>query len=212
MHNVVLFTNDDQNTILQNHALAIDGNQICEIGPESELISKYAHFKEIDGDGRLLMPGLINTHMHFYGTFARGISLQKTPINFYEILSELWWKLDSALDSKSVYYSALIPAINSVKYGVTSIIDHHASPNAVAGSLDQIEDALSLLGLRGVLCYEISDRDGKEKCQQGLDENLRYIQKCQSAHSENVDHLFDGMVGLHASFTLEDNSNWDKTD
>lgn len=206
IHNVLIFANNDQNTVLEGHAVAIEASRIQEIGGESELKQKYMQFEQFDGGGRLLMPGLINAHMHFYGTFARGLALQQAPSNFHEILKFLWWKLDSALDLQAVYYSALVQAISAVKHGVTSIIDHHASPKAVAGSLDKIEEALNLLGLRGLLCYEVSDRDGEEIRELGLQENARYIQKCKNARQENPDHLFDGMVGLHASFTLENES------
>ncbi len=171
-----------------------------------EMKKKYAHFQKLDGGGRLLMPGLINAHNHFYSTFARGLALKQAPKNFHEILKFLWWKLDSSLDDEAVYYSALVPAISAVKHGVTAVIDHHASPNAVAGSLDRIEEAMNLVGLRGALCYEISDRDGKAIRDQELEENARYIKKCQSAKEKNPDHIFDGMVGLHASFTLDDDS------
>ncbi|MFQ5652218.1 MAG: putative aminohydrolase SsnA [bacterium] len=206
IHNVRIFTNDRQSTILTHHAIVIEGSRIHEIGPETELETKYESHKHIDAGGRLLMPGLINCHNHFYGTFARGLALQKAPGNFHEILKYLWWRLDSALDLKSVYCSALVQAISAIKNGVTAVVDHHASPNAIEGSLDKIEDALDLLGLRGVLCYEISDRDGRDKRQAALNENERFIRKCLQARKENPDHLFDGMVGLHASFTLDDES------
>jgi len=204
--NVTIFSNDDQNSILQNSAVAIEGNRIKEVGAEADLKEKYSDHKKIDGHGRLLMPGLINVHMHFYSTFARGLALPAQPKNFHEILKMLWWKLDSSLDYEAVYYSALIPAITAVKKGVTAVIDHHASPNAVDGSLNRIEEALSEVGLRGVLCYEVSDRNGKEIAQLGLQENKRYIKKCRVAKDKNPDHLFDAMMGLHASFTLDDDT------
>ena len=206
LYNALIFTNDENNTILRDHAIAVTGNVISDIGPVNKLKSEYASFDHIDGNGRLLMPGFINTHMHFYGTFARGLALKKAPQNFHQILKELWWKLDSALDLDSVYYSTLVPAISAVRHGVTTIIDHHASPNAVSGSLERIEEALATLGLRAVLCYEISDRDGDDINQQGLHENARYIQKCSDARQLDHSHLYDAMVGLHASFTLNDNS------
>lgn len=206
IHNVTIFTNDEHSPILENSAVVIEGSRIKEVGAEDELRKKYFEYEKIDGHGRLLMPGLINTHMHFYSTFARGLSLPSHPKNFHEILKMLWWKLDSSLDSDAVYYSALIPAITAIKKGVTAVIDHHASPNAVDGSLDRIEEALSQVGLRGVLCYEVSDRDGKEIAQKGLRENERYIKKCRQAKNKNPDHLFDAMMGLHASFTLDDDT------
>ncbi len=206
IHNITIFTNDDRNTILRDHAVVVQETQIVDVGPEAVLKEKYASFKKLNGKGRLLMPGLINTHMHFYGTYARGLALPGAPQNFHEILQLLWWNLDSALDSDGVYYSTLIPAITAVKKGVTAVIDHHASPNAVDGSLDRIEEALQKVGMRGILCYEISDRDGKEIARHGLRENERYAKKCIAARRNDADHLFDAMIGLHASFTLDNDT------
>ncbi|MBF0277552.1 MAG: putative aminohydrolase SsnA [SAR324 cluster bacterium] len=204
--NTKIFTNDPQQGILNDQALAIQGSKIHELGNEADLKIKYQDYARIDGKGRLLMPGMVNAHMHFYSTFARGIALSGSPQNFSEILSMLWWKLDRALDPDSIYYSALLSSITAIKQGVTSIIDHHASPNAVDGSLDRIEEALQQLGMRGVLCYEISDRDGNEVAQQGLRENERYIKKCQQAKTQDPNHLLDAMIGLHASFTLHNDT------
>lgn len=206
IHNVTIFSNDDRNSVLRDQALAVEGSRIKAVGPEREFRERYAHYEQIDGQGRLLMPGLTNAHMHFYGTYARGLALPVQPANFHEILKHLWWALDKALDLEAVYYSTLLPAITAVKKGVTSVIDHHASPYAVAGSLDQIENALAEVGMRGILCYEVSDRDGKAIRDQGLAENSRYIRKCQGAREADPEHMFEGMIGLHASFTLDDDS------
>ncbi len=203
IHNCTIFTNDEHNTVLTDQAVLIDGTRIKAVGPYGVLKRAHPACETVNAEGRLLMPGLVNAHMHFYGAYARGLALRHMPANFAEILAFLWWKLDRALDLEAVYYSALVQAIAAVKNGVTAVIDHHASPNAVAGSLDRIEDALKRLGLRGVLCYEVSDRDGEDVCRQGLEENARYIQKCRIAKRLDPDHLFDGMIGLHASFTLE---------
>lgn len=202
IHNVTIFTNDAHNTVLHDQAVVTSGVGIAAVGPESELLEQYPDATRLNGQGRLLMPGWINAHMHFYSTFSRGLALPQAPQNFADILSLLWWKLDASLDPEAVYYSALIPAITAAKKGVTAIIDHHASAHAIEGSLDQIEQALKDVGLRGVLCYETSDRDGLKIAQQGLAENERYIRKCQMARSQNPDHPFAGLFGLHASFTL----------
>lgn len=206
IHNVTIFTNDENNTVLHDHAVHIEGTRITAVAPTADLAAAYPNSEMINGHGRLLMPGFTNAHMHFYGLYARGLSLNQTPHNFHEILQYLWWALDKVLDEEAVYYSALIPALTAVRYGVTSIIDHHASPYACAGSLDQIETALTQVGLRGLLCYEVSDRDGKIIRDAGLMENERYIRKCQLAKTDVPDHLFDGMMGLHASFTLDNDT------
>ena len=202
--NVTIVTNDTGNRVLTDCAVAIDGAYIRDVGPAAELAARYPDYDRLDGSGRVLMPGFVNVHMHFYGTYARGLALKSTPHNFGEILQQLWWALDKVLDDDAVYYSTLLPAMLAAKKGVTSVIDHHASPNAVAGSLDRIEEALALVGLRGLLCYEVSDRDGPAIRAAGIAENARYIRRSQAARQENADHLFDGMMGLHASFTLDD--------
>ncbi|MFQ5741218.1 MAG: amidohydrolase family protein, partial [Acidobacteriota bacterium] len=110
------------------------------------------------------------------------------------------------LDHHAVYYSALVAAVTAIKSGCTSVIDHHASSRAVEGSLDRIEEALSRVGMRALLCYEVSDRDGREVRDQGLAENERYIRKCRRRCLSDPNHPFDGMMGLHAAFTLDDDS------
>ncbi len=147
------------------------------------------------------MPGFVNAHTHLYSSLSRGMPMPKTPPkNFLEILQKIWWKLDRALDEESIYYSALVGAIDAVRCGTTTIIDHHASPNSITGSIDIIKGALEKIGLRAVLCYEVTDRGGKKKRNDGLEENERFIR----ANKENS--FFRGLVGAHASFTLSDES------
>lgn len=204
IYNARVFTNGDSPVVLDNASILIEKGRIKKIASAEETIITAKKCAEIDARGKLVMPGWINAHMHFYSTYARGLALKKSPQNFKSILSDLWWQLDKALDDEAVYYSALIPAITAIKHGVTSVIDHHAGPNAIDGSLDRVEAALEKTGLRAVLCYEVSDRDGKEKRDMGLRENERYIKKCSHRKKADPDHLYDALFGLHASFTLSD--------
>ncbi len=154
----------------------------------------------IDLNGKLLMPGFVNAHTHLYSSLARGMpSPAEPPRNFLEILQKIWWRLDRALDEESIYYSALVGAIDAARCGTTTLIDHHASPNCIDGSLDIIEEALQKVGIRGVLCYEVTDRGGMDKRDAGLSENERFLANEESALSR-------GIVGAHASFTLDDES------
>ena len=133
-----------------------------------------------DAKGKLLMPALINCHTHLYSTLARGIALPgRAPRNFPEILKKLWWRLDRALNEEDVYYSALVGLIDAAKCGVGTLVDHHSSPNACAGSLDRIDQAFREVGLRGVLCYETSDRNGPIQALEGIRENIRFIDRAR---------------------------------
>ncbi|MGD0697369.1 MAG: putative aminohydrolase SsnA [Terriglobia bacterium] len=162
----------------------------------------FSGFEIIDAQGKLLMPALINCHTHLYSTLARGMSVPgRPPKNFTEILKKLWWRLDRALNEDAVYYSALVGLIDSAKCGVGTLVDHHSSPNACIGSLDRIEQAFREVGLRGMLCYETSDRNGRQQSLDGIRENVRFIERVRSRAG---DDLIAASFGLHASFTLSD--------
>lgn len=143
--------------------------------------------------GKLLTKSFACGHHHAYSALARGMPApSKQPNNFKEILEYIWWNLDKKLDADSIRASALVTAINCAKNGVTFVIDHHASPFAIKGSLNLIAEAFEKIGINHLLCYEMSDRDGSKIRQQGLDETEAYLQNHQ------------GLVGLHASFTVGD--------
>jgi putative selenium metabolism protein SsnA len=151
--------------------------------------------------GALLLPGFVCAHTHLYSSLSRGMpGPAAEPHNFTEILASIWWKLDKALDEESIRASALAGGLEAVRCGVTTMVDHHASPNAIPGSLSIIEGALETIGLRGVLCYETSDRDGPGRRDQGLRENEEF------AGSRRNHAMVRGLVGAHASFTLSDDT------
>ncbi len=168
------------------------------VGRRARLAARRAEPVE-DLAGRLVLPGLVCAHTHMYSALARGMPGPKTaPRTFPEILGRVWWKLDQALDQEAIYYSALVGAIEAVRAGTTTIIDHHASPNAIPGSLDLIRQAFAAIGVRGVLAYEVTDRGGARRRDAGLVENDRFL------GSARTDDRFRGLVGAHASFTLGD--------
>lgn len=189
----------DARGVLYDHAVLVQGDSIRAIGTSAALIEQYPHEERLDARGQLLLPGNICAHTHFYSSFARGMAIPGAPPeDFPAILRRLWWPLDKALDRESVRASVLVALVDAIKHGTTTLIDHHASPNFIEGSLDVIADAIDEAGLRGVLCYEVTDRDGREKAEAGIAENLRFI----SASQEGA--RVRGTFGLHASLTLSD--------
>ena len=199
--NATLITWDTaSNRILEDHALLIENDRIKEIDTTSELRSRYPQNETLDAGGQYVMPGSICAHTHFYGAYARGMAIPgAAPKDFPEILQKLWWPLDRSLDAESIRYSVLPCLVDAIKHGTTTLFDHHASPNAIDGSLDIIADAVEEAGLRAVLCYEVTDRDGRAKMQAGIDENIRFIKRTKSP-------FLAGTFGLHASLTLSDSS------
>jgi putative selenium metabolism protein SsnA len=147
----------------------------------------------------LIVPGNVCAHTHLYSTLARGMPYRlAAPRTFIEILRRIWWRLDRALDPESIRASAFAGGMEALLAGTTTLIDHHASPAAIDGSLDIVADALEEVGIRSVLCYETSDRDGAAAADQGLVENDRFL----AATCAGGRPLARGMVGAHASFTL----------
>ena len=196
-----IITRDTSHPCIENGAVAIDGKVIREVGESASLRSKYPAAEYIDARGRLVMPGFINTHMHYYSTFARGINLGGRPATtFGEVLAGLWWRLDKQLTLEDVYYSCIGPMIDQVRCGVTSVIDHHASPFAVEGSLFKIAEAAKLLGIRSSLCYEVSDRDGTQIAEAGIRENADFAKHC----TEKKDDMIGALFGIHAQMTVGD--------
>ena len=198
--NATLITWDSPNQILENQALHLEKNKIADAGPSSELEARYPSAEKLDARGQLVMPGGICAHTHFYGAFSRGMAIPgNAPKDFPEILEKLWWPLDKSLLEDDIRYSALLCLVDAIKHGTTTLIDHHASPNFIDGSLDTIAETVERAGIRAALCYEVTDRDGEAKMKAGIDENLRFIKKDKGP-------LLAGTFGLHASLTLSDST------
>jgi len=189
--------------ILEDHALLVDGGRIAEIGPTAELVGRHPRVGILDAGGQLVMPGNICGHTHFYGAFARGMAIPgRAPADFPDILQRLWWPLDRSLTPEDVRYSTWVCLADAIRHGTTTLIDHHASPNAIEGILDAIAEAVDQAGLRAVLCYEVTDRDGPEKANLGIAENVRFLERCR--REAPAGGRLAASFGLHASLTLSD--------
>lgn len=204
IHNCKIVTFCEPNQILERVAVRVDQGTIVEFIPEADIQNKFANEEIINANGQLLMPGLICAHTHFYGAFSRGMAIMgDAPADFPAILRQLWWPLDQSLGKDDIYYSAMVCMIDAIKHGTTTLFDHHASPNFITGSLDVIENAFRETGLRGSICYEVTDRGGAERLLEGIAENVRQINKLQSYSQDN---LVVPTFGLHASLTLSEAS------
>jgi len=175
--------------------VVIEGDRVVAIGTAPDGVPRR------DCSGTLIIPGNVCAHTHLYSALARGMPFAlASPANFTELLQRVWWRLDRALDEDTVRLSALAGGLDALLCGTTTLVDHHASPNAIDGSLDVMADALESLGLRSVLCYEVTDRDGPEPARAGVAENERFLKTVGSGGRP----LTRGLMGAHASFTLSD--------
>ena len=196
-----LMPRDDKQSLIEDGCLVIEGGLIAAVGATGELQRSHPGAQFIDARGRLILPGLINTHMHLYSTFARGMALKDdAPGDFTQILERLWWRLDKVLSLEDVSLSAMVAMIDCIRNGTTTIFDHHSSPGAVRGSLFRIAEAAQQTGVRSCLCYEVTDREGREVAEQGIEENREFLRHCRGSEGS----LLRGLFGLHASFTVGD--------
>ena len=195
--NGIVVTLGQNNRIIWNGSVVTEGESIVAVGEAAELRERFSSAESVDCTGKIVLPGFICAHHHFYSTMARGMAIPGEPAsNFVEILERLWWKVDRALLEEDITLSAQVPLIECIRNGTTTVIDHHASPGMPDGSLDLIENAVRQAGLRASLCYEVSDRN---RMGDGIGENERFIKKIGQG-----DGQIAAMMGLHASFTLSD--------
>lgn len=184
----------DFNQFIDNGYVIFD-EKIIEVGLMKSF--KDQDYEIIDGYDHLVMPGLVCGHTHIYSTFARGMSVPFHPENFQDILDQLWWKLDRNLDNQTSYYSAIVSAVDHMKNGVTTLIDHHASGIEILGSLESLKKAVvDQAQLRGVFAFETSDRFPVEKA---IEENINFGKNNGSSFTK-------GLFGLHASMSLSEDT------
>ena len=196
-----MITRNPECPFIENGAVAIQDNTIQMVGTLEEVKKTYPDAEFIDAKGGVIMPAFINTHEHIYSAMARGLSINGyNPQGFLDILDGMWWTIDRHLTLEQTRQSALATYLDSIKNGVTTVFDHHASFGQISDSLFAIESAANELGIRTCLCYEVSDRDGKEKAKASVMENANVIRHALADDSD----MIAGMMGMHASFTISD--------
>ncbi|MBN2384450.1 putative aminohydrolase SsnA [bacterium] len=191
-------------TVANGQDIVIEHDLVLEVGPG--LAEKYAQAERIELDGKLVMPGLVCAHDHFYSRLARGMlaAIGPTP-DFVSVLKNLWWRLDRALDRDIVTACVQIGVIEAIQAGTTAVIDHHASPACIEGSLSLIREVCEQFGLRSILCYEVTDRYGPEKTEEALQESLTFARQIMRATETGPDPILTEVaIGAHAPFTLSD--------
>ncbi|HSD66488.1 MAG TPA: amidohydrolase family protein [Vicinamibacteria bacterium] len=182
---------------VQRTDLRIEGGHVVARGPA---LGRSPGEEVLDLEGALVLPGLVNAHTHLYSALARGMpGPAEPPRSFVEILEKMWWRLDRALDEESVSLSGLVGALEAARSGTSALFDHHASPSFIRGSLATLERAVEQVGVRSVLCYEVTDRNGLDGRDAAIAESRGFLASGPTA-------LTRALVGAHASFTLSDES------
>ena len=181
---------------IKKGSISIENNVIGRIG---KALKKGRDEERIDVNGRLVLPGMVCAHTHTYSAFAFAFPAKDKSEDLEGILKNLWWQLDQCLDRETVYWSAVLTSRRYLRNGVTTLIDHHASPNALRGSLSTLAEGFKKFGIRSCLSYEVTDRYGEKKAREAIRENERFAREFGGGRK---DEMFSALFGLHASFTL----------
>jgi len=194
-----LVTRDSEHPFYEDGAVVLEDSIIKKVGTTEALRKEFPEAEFVDAKGGVIMPAFVNTHEHIYSAMARGLSINGyNPNGFLEILDGMWWTIDRHLTLEQTRQSARATYLDSIKNGVTTVFDHHASFGEIKDSLFAIEDAAREFGVRTCLCYEVSDRDGMDKSREAVMENARWI---KHALADDTD-MIAGMMGMHAQFTI----------
>ncbi len=185
-----IFTGD---SLVENGVIFVENGRISGVSDMRDFSGQL----DVDVKGALIMPAWVNAHTHVYSTLARGMSVEFHPSTFTQLLKQLWWRLDKALTRDEIEIGAMVAAAEFIHNGVATIFDHHSSPSYVKGSLEILKNSIvDKAGMRGVFCYEVSDRDGIQN--EAIEENVDFYDRYKESH------VVSGMMGLHAAFTLSD--------
>ncbi len=196
--NARLITFWDQQPLIEGAMVAIEGKTIIDFGKMGKLIDRYEDIETLDVGGRVVLPGLVNGHTHLCRTLTPEFPAETA--GSFRNLQSFWWQFERALDEEDVYLNAMVGLMDGVRGGVTTVIDHHASPRTVKGSLDAVWRGFAEVGVRGCLSYAVSDREGDAVAKAGIEENRRFIKRCRSQKSDRMSGLF----GLDASIAISD--------
>ncbi len=196
-----VITRDEAHPYVEDGAVAIEGQKIVAVDTRAKLEAAYPDAEKLDAHGGVIMPGLINCHTHIYSGLARGLAIKDcNPHNFLENLEQQWWNIDRHLTLDGTRACAYATILDSLRDGVTTIFDHHASFCEIPDSLFAIKDVAKELGIRACLCYETSDRDGETKRDESIAENAAFAKWA----ADEDDDMIAAMFGGHALFTLSD--------
>jgi 5-methylthioadenosine/S-adenosylhomocysteine deaminase len=194
--NGMIVTGDKKGTIIPKGYIIVNGSRIAEI---SEGEPKFGADTVIDASGCVVIPGLITAHTHLYGILLRGASLNiKPPTDFAQVLQRVWWPVDESLTIEDAYASALSASADMLRNGSTFYADTYSGPNSIEGSLEEIARATKEVGMRGIIAFEMTERNNPEEASRGFQEGVKFIHSCKK------DSLISGMISLHASFTVGD--------
>ena len=191
MNNTILIKNalilNPNNFENKKQSLLIKDDLIAEI---ADTIDEGNVDKIIDAEGKILLPGLINTHTHLSMTLFRGLA---DDLSLDSWLNDHIWPMEANLNGDYCYIGALLGAVELIKSGTTTFSDMYFYMEDVARA---VEDA----GIRAVLSYGMIDFGDAEKREAEIEENLQLFKSCNGMADGRIKVFF----GPHSPYTASE--------
>lgn len=167
-----------------DHAVLTQHGRIIATGPNDALQAQYPDAAVCDLRGKAVSPGFVDAHRHCYGVLAHGIPTDNAPADFWAFLNDFWWgRVEDRLDHDMLRAAMDLACYDMINSGVTTFFDCLEAPNAIPGGLFVQAEVVQRWGLRGMLCFEATERVSRENGELGLRENVEFIVYCGSHKS-----------------------------
>ena len=184
-------TMDDAATVRSGAAVAIDQGVIIAIGPAAEIAASYDASEVLDGQGRVVMPGLVNGHSHAAMTLLRGVADDLALmdwLNNYIFPAEVEF-----VDAEFVRIGTELACWEMIRGGTTTFVDMYYYPDTVADVVDKC-------GIRAMVATTVIDQRSPDA--ENADDSIRkgsgFIERWQGKNSR-ISPIF----GPHANYTLD---------
>jgi cytosine/adenosine deaminase-related metal-dependent hydrolase len=190
---------------LPNHAVLVEGDLVTAIGPREALEAAYPGAVVVDLRGCAISPGFVDAHRHCYGVLAHGIPTESAPADFWAFLNEFWWgRIEDRLDHDMLRAAMDLSCYDMIRSGITTFFDCLEAPSAIPGGLFVQAEVVRRWGLRGMLCFEATERVSRENAELGLRENVEFIEATRREAGTGHDAPIHGAMCHHTTFTCSD--------
>jgi cytosine/adenosine deaminase-related metal-dependent hydrolase len=191
----------------RDQAVFIEDDRIADIGPIAEMGALHTDAALVDLRGCAISPGFVDAHRHCYGVLAHGIPTENAPADFWAFLNDFWWgRIEDRLDHDMLRAAMDLSCYDMIRSGVTTFFDCLEAPNAIPGGLFVQGEVVQKWGLRGILCFEATERVSAENGELGLRENVEFIRACRDGASiqNPKSKIVNGAMCHHTTFTCSD--------
>jgi len=182
----MVVTGGPEPAVLEEAGVRVIGAHIAQVGPAGSLAAAHPDDTLWPARGRVLMPGLVNTHAHLARSLARGLSLRT---------SEDWRRFDRTLSPDDVYWATMAALVEGVRHGVTTVCDFNRAGAGLDRALPEVIEAAGKVGVRVAACFGADEQDPAAERRAALAEGADFAHALSRKRSGRL----RGMIGVRAT-------------